>query len=145
MLCIFSLGLGSTKAESTVYLLVNAKTTLPTFHVSVNGANSGEITIETPFIKMLYGLLPRHKKAIRKCIFKNEGKTIISYEYSNKDHTKDWSDSFTLDLEDGKTYYIELVHGDVKYKIRELTEKEFLKKTKKTKDFEINPDYIAED
>ena len=133
MLCIFSLGLGSTKAESTVYLLVNANTTLPTFEVSVSGANNDEISIITPYFKSeLGGRIPRHKKAIRKCIFKNNGRTIISYSYQNASGTKDWSDTITLELEDGKTYYIELVSGKVKYKIKELTEKEYLKKTKKT-------------
>lgn len=134
----------SARSESTVYLLINAKPTLPTFEVSVSGANTGEVVIDCPFIKKQYGILPRHKKAIKKCIFKNPGRTVLSYAYENKAGTKDWSDSITLDLQDGETYYIQLISGDIKYKIKELTEKEYLKATKKIKDFEVNPDYIDE-
>ncbi len=144
LLCAIAIGVSNLRAESTVYLLVDAKTTLPTFTVSVEGANNGTVVIQTPFIKMLYGLLPRHKKAIRKCIFNNDGRTVLSYAYENKTGSKDWSDSITLDLQDGETYYIQLVSGDIKYKIKELTEKEYQKRTKKIKDFEVNPDYVDE-
>lgn len=144
LLCVISIGTSNLRAESTVYLLVDAKTTLPTFEVTVEGANNGTVVIQTPFIKMLYGILPRHKRAIRKCVFKNDGRTVLSYAYENKAGTQDWSDSITLDLQDGETYYIQLVSGDIRYKIKELTEKEYQKRTKKIKDFEINPDYVDE-
>ena len=70
--------------------------------------------------------------------------SVLSYAYENKTGSKDWSDSITLDLQDGETYYIQLVSGDIKYKIKELTEKEYQKRTKKIKDFEVNPDYVDE-
>ncbi len=132
------------RAESTVYLLVDARPTTPTFHVLFEGANNGETDINCPFIKNRFGLLPTHKKAVQKVTFKNDGRTVLSYKYENVAGTRDMSDAITLDLQNGETYYIQLISGDIKYKIKELTEKEYLKKMKKRSDYEINPDIVCE-
>lgn len=145
MLGIIILGMVSAKAESIVYLLKDGKATLETFTVSVDGANQGTVEMKCHFVKStLGGRLNWYSKAIRKCVFKKEGRTTFSYAYGNQAGTKNWSDEITLDLKDGETYYIQVMQGDNKYKIKELTEKEYLKKTKNVKDFEVNPDYVDE-
>lgn len=147
--CIFAvlvLGIANSKAESTVYLLKNGEATLEQFSVYIKGANDGVVVMDCHFVKStLGGRLNWYSKAIRKCLFKNSGRTTFYYSYGNNAGTKDWSDSITLNLQDGETYYIEVMQGKNKFKIKELTEQEYLKKTKKIKEFEVNPDYVDED
>ena len=134
------------KAESTVYLLLLDKENMnQVFTAIVEGANNGTVEIERAFLKTkLGGRLTYYGKAMRKCLFKNDGRTTISYSFTNVAGTSDWSDSITLDLQDGDTYYIQLITGNNKYQIKELTEKEFQKETKKISTFNVNPEYIGE-
>ena len=95
-------------AESTIYLFQNFPY-LSTWHydVTFNGD-----TISLPQTEMLNpnsNGLKKYPKAVHKCNIKNDGRLIITKEYSW--YQKPYHDEIILDLVDGETYFIEYMSG----------------------------------
>lgn len=128
-------------AQSTVYLVSSYTQTAPSMTVYINNGVDGKIEMTSPFHKKLYGVLDVYKKMIRKCTLKEEGKVILSYD-GEFGSGKKFHQEITLNLKPNETYYVE-VWGK-KWKMKEITKKQYDKLIKKIEDFHICPDWNSD-
>lgn len=148
---LFLFGVGFTpkaSAESTVYIIMNYDTFMPItqngmIKMSIDGEHAFNMQLEPKDDKIWYETTRTYRKAIQKMIFNEEGRFVISFDlvwFGDKP----CSDEITLDLTDGSVHYIQMFQRSFSksgnFKI--LTEKEWLKKMKKVKDYTILPDYV---
>lgn len=109
--------------------------------VYVNNGMDGKIEMTSPFLKKLYGVLDVYQKMIRKCTLKEEGRVVLSYD-GEFGSGKKFHQEITLNLKAGETYYVE-VWGK-KWKMKEITKKQYDKLTKKMEDFHICPEWSSD-
>lgn len=143
----------SLKAESIVYVIGHQfGGGEPTLELSIDGQNIGSIlgsvnkTIE-PSGSLLIPYV-RHHATIKKCVFNTEGKVVFRIDASNTKVTDPSSvakyyGEVQLDLEDGKTYYIQIKpKGLTNVKLEEIVEKKGKKELSNTKKYEILEEWI---
>lgn len=129
-------------AQSTVYLISSHDQTASSLQIQVNGGVDGMIEMSSPFHKTTcMGYLKWYQKMIRKCTFNEEGPTVLSYDIE-MGSGKRIHQEITLNLKSGETYYVE-VWGK-KWKMKEITTKDYDKLTKKISEFHVCPNWSSD-
>lgn len=143
----------SLKAESIVYVIGHEfGGGEPTLTLSIDGQNIGSIagsikktikpsgSILIPFVQL--------RATIKKCVFNTDGKVAFRIDASSTNITNPSSvakyyGEVQLDLEDGKTYYIQIKpKGLTNVQLVEIAEKKGVKELNNTKKYEILEEWI---
>lgn len=138
---LLSMGFMTAKAESVIYIMDNYN------HKQMDALmfNGDKIPLQPKvYLKDFMGL-DVFKKGLTKCIVKNDGRIMIV-----RDATwagKPYHDEMTLDLNDGETYYLELMSGP-KSTLKLLNPKKGAKEVEKilknNKDWTVFEDIVYE-
>lgn len=129
-------------AESVVYIIMGYDLALaePSIKMSINEQHVCDMELQ---LKKAVQDVRIYKKAVKKFIFNTEDKFIFSYDAIGYGSIPRHAD-ITLDIIDGMTYYVQICQNSFKngWAFKMLKEKDALKKLKKTKDYDLLPDYV---
>lgn len=128
-------------AESVVYIIMECDLAIPTVAMNINGKHVCDLELQ--YKKTTAGL-KFYKKVVKKFIFNTEDKFTISYDLTWINEVPH-HEEITVNTIDGETYYIQMFRktmGDSSWQLKPLKEKDALKKLKKTKDYDLLPDYV---